>query len=214
MALPDHAIAERVHYQSDDLDISPYNETNLQPASYDLRLGREFKVLKRPSRWERFKRWGLRRIPFSTVEPAHLDPRDSTTVDREVRVNDGDSFILHPNEFALAHTREIVDIPDDLVGVVHGRSSWARVGVNPHLGGYIDPGFEGQITLELSNLTRTPIKLRVGERFCQLALHDLTERASDPYDGKYQGDKGAHGTRLHNDDEVGPPSVETFFAQE
>lgn len=178
-----------------------------------MRLGREFKVLKRPTRWERLKRWTLRRIPFSTAEPLHLDPHNDSVVDRQVRLDEEESFILHPNEFALTHTEEHVKIPNDLVGVVHGRSSWARVGVNPHLGGYIDSGFEGQITLELSNVTRMPIKLRVGKRFCQLALHDLTDEASNPYNGKYQGDNGAHTTRLQEDEETGTPSPDRFFYQ-
>ncbi|AGM11757.1 trimeric dUTPase [Halovirus HCTV-5] len=212
MALADHEIASRIHYHEDDLDISPYDETNLQPASYDLRLGREFKVLKRPSLWERVKHGVLSRIPFSNVDPAHRDPRDEETTERHVRLQEGESFILGAHDFVLAHTQEAVRIPDDVVGVVHGRSSWARLGVDPHLGGYIDPGFHGQITLELCNQTDTPIKLYVGQRFCQLAFHEMNEAASDPYDGKYQGDAGAHGTRLHDEDDDAPPSVETFFS--
>ncbi|AGM12003.1 trimeric dUTPase [Haloarcula californiae tailed virus 1] len=215
MALPDHKIAQRHHYQEEDLCFYPYNETNLQPASYDLRLGQEFRTLKPPTAWERAKKWTLSKIPFSDVEPAHYDPRKPDTIDEEVEmVGEGGHFMLGPDDFVLGHTKEVVSIPDNVVGVVHGRSSWARVGVNPHLGGYIDPGYEGQITLELSNLTQTPIKLREGDRFCQIALHELPEKASDPYTGKYQGDRGAESTRFHLDEEYQPPKVNTFFAQE
>jgi dCTP deaminase len=210
MVLPDDEIADRVHYHKSDLDISPYNETNLQPASYDLRLGKEFRILKSPSLWEQVKRGILTRIPFSTAEPAHIDPNDEETTQRSVRVKQGGSFILGPQDFVLGHTQEAVSIPDDIVGVVHGRSSWARIGVNPHLGGYIDPGFNGQITLELSNETGTPIKLHVGDRFCQLAFHEMDEAASDPYDGKYQGDTGARGTQLNQDKDT-TLTVQTFF---
>jgi len=210
MALADHEIADRVHYHEDDLDISPYDETNLQPASYDLRLGKEFRILKQPSLWERIKQGFLTRIPFSQAEPAHVDPYDEETTRRSVRVEEGESFILGPQDFVLAHTREAVRIPDDVVGVVYGRSSWACIGVNPHLGGYIDPGFHGQITLELSNETNAPIKLRVGDRFCQLAFLEMNEAASEPYDGKYQGDEGARGTQLNQDEDTSP-TVQTFF---
>lgn len=210
MALPDHRIADRIHSNEDGLDISPYDETNLQPASYDLRLGNEFRILKHPSLWQRVKQGFLSHIPFSNAEPAHIDPYDKETTRKSVRVSEGESFILKPHDFVLAHTQESVRIPDDAVGVVHGRSSWARIGVNPHLGGYIDPGFHGQITLELSNETDAPIKLRVGDRFCQLALHNLDKPASEPYDGKYQGDKGARGTQLNQDKDT-PPSIQTFF---
>lgn len=212
MALADNEIAERIHYG--DMTMSPYNDENLQPASYDLRLGREFKVLRMPSLWERLKQNILTRIPFSSAEPAHIDPMDDDITKRVVRLNRGSEFILRPNEFVLGHTQEVVGVPDDVVGVVHGRSSWARVGVNPHLGGYIDPGFEGQITLEFSNLTSAPIKLRVGQRICQIAFHEMNMAASDPYEGKYQGDSGAEGTRLNDDSENLPPTVETFFVDE
>lgn len=212
MTLSDNEIAKRVHYNEDSLDISPYNETNLQPASYDLRLGRQFKILRKVSLRDKIVQTIKRLLPLSNAEPAHFDPVEDEVTEEVVNLNNEDGFILKPGEFVLGHTQEVVSIPDDLVGVVHGRSSWARIGINPHLGGYIDPGFEGQITLELSNLTDSAIKIRTGQRFCQIAFHELNEPASEPYRGKYQKDRGAKVTRLRDDVENNPPTIDKFLA--
>lgn len=158
-----------------DLVVDPLDDpkVQIQPASIDLRLGNVFVVYK------------TTHVPF-------IDPQDPETVQKyteRVTVKKGDSFILHPGEFALGSTIERVAIPTDLVARVEGRSSIGRLAVVVHAtAGFIDPGFAGQITLELSNLGRVPVKLWPGMRISQIVLHTLTSPARRPY-GKERGSK-------------------------
>jgi dCTP deaminase len=166
MILSDRDIRARL--LAGDLVIEPLADEQLQiqPASVDLRLGDEFLV-------------------YRAARVACLDPRDPDTIpaamDR-VHVPPDQSFVLHPGEFGLGTTVERVRIPADLVGVVDGRSSIGRLAVVVHAtAGFIDPGFEGQITLELSNIGCIPVKLYPGMRIAQLRLHALTSPAERPY---------------------------------
>jgi dCTP deaminase len=107
---------------------------------------------------------------------------------------------IRPGSFVLAHTAEHVRIPDDLVAVVDGRSSFGRLGIMVHVtAGYIDPGFEGQITLELKNVGPAVVRLYVGDRVCQIRFHRMTGPATKPYSGKYQGNRGAVSSRVNRD---------------
>ena len=147
---------------------------------------------------------------FAVYQLPHLpciDPRDRENIDAvmtPVQLPDGEPFILHPGEFALAHTAEFVKIPPDLVARVEGRSSLGRLAIVVHAtAGFIDPGFEGTITLELSNLGRAAVKLYSGMRIGQLVFHTMTSPAERPYGigrgSKYQGQRGAVPSRSGQD---------------
>ncbi|MEM1030071.1 MAG: dCTP deaminase [Myxococcota bacterium] len=165
----------RARLEQGDLRIEPLDDPGLQiqPASVDLRLASTFVVY---------------RIPHI----ACIDPRDADTVARyteRIEIEPGAAFVLHPGAFALGRTLERVTIPPDLVARVEGRSSYGRLAVVVHAtAGFIDPGFSGTITLELSNLGRAAVKLYPGERVSQLVLHTMTSPAERPY-GKARGSK-------------------------
>ena len=181
----------RARLAAGDLRIGPLADAELQiqPASVDLRLATEFLVYK-------------------PAQIACLDPRDPETLKaatERVEVPDGGAFILHPGEFALGSTVERISIPNDLVARVDGRSSIGRLAVVVHAtAGFIDPGFEGQITLELSNLGRIPVRLYPGMRIAQVVLHQLTSAVDRPYGASrgshYHGQTGPQASRLELDD--------------
>ncbi|MDR2545057.1 MAG: dCTP deaminase [Methanobrevibacter sp.] len=167
-------------------------EKQIQPSSVDLRIGNEFKSFK------------IVRRPF-------IDPKDSTDLSsymESVNIPNGDCFIIHPNEFALATTFETVKIPDDLVARVEGRSSMGRLGVTMHVtAGYIDPGFEGRITLEISNIGKMPVALYPGQRVCQIVFETMTSPSQKPYghperDSKYMGQVSPESSRIKFDYEL------------
>jgi dCTP deaminase len=172
MVLSDIDIVERV--ANGDLTIQPYDESNVEPASVDLRLGADFKIVERPD-------------SFAVVDPAVGTEHtyDETT----------DSVVIEPEDFVLATTKEFVELPDDLVANVLGRSSLGRLGISVHqTAGYIDPGFKGQITLELSNHGPAPVRLAEGQRICQIFFTELSSPALHPYGhegSQYQNQSGA-----------------------
>ena len=109
-------------------------------------------------------------------------------------------FILHPGEFVLGTTLERIGIPNDLVARLEGKSSLGRLGLLIHsTAGYIDPGWFGDITLELSNVSRLPITIYAGMRIGQLSFQQLTTPVDNPYSGKYQGQEGPTASRAHQD---------------
>lgn len=142
------------------------DEQQIQPSSVDMRLGDEFKV-------------------FKVIRKPYIDPKDEENIAEYMEsstVPEGEAFIIHPNEFALATTQEYVKVPDDLVARVEGRSSMGRLGVTMHVtAGYVDPGFEGRITLEISNIGAMPVALYPGQRVCQLVFETMTTPAELPY---------------------------------
>lgn len=142
------------------------DEQQIQPSSVDIRLGDEFKV-------------------FKVIRKPYIDPKDEEDIAEYMEsstVPEGEAFIIHPNEFALATTQEYVKVPDDLVARVEGRSSMGRLGVTMHVtAGYVDPGFEGRITLEISNIGAMPVALYPGQRVCQLVFETMTTPAELPY---------------------------------
>ena len=142
------------------------DEQQIQPSSVDMRLGDEFKV-------------------FKVIRKPYIDPKDEEDIAEYMEsstVPEGEAFIIHPNEFALATTQEYVKVPDDLVARVEGRSSMGRLGVTMHVTeGYVDPGFEGRITLEISNIGAMPVALYPGQRVCQLVFETMTTPAELPY---------------------------------
>ncbi|MDQ3031829.1 MAG: dCTP deaminase [Myxococcota bacterium] len=163
-------------------------ELQIQPCSIDLRLGTRF-ALFRPSA-----------TPF--IDPDRHDSSDFTDV---VEVPEGEMFVMHPGEFVLGSTIERVEVPGDLLAKVDGRSSLGRLAILIHAtAGFIDPGFRGTITLELSNVGRLPVALRPGMRICQVSFETLTSPARRPYGGarrgsKYQDQSGPTPSRIRDD---------------
>jgi len=168
-----------------DLDIQ------VQPASVDLRLGDSFRV-------------------YNYAQHSLIDPTQDVDLDEIselVRQPEGQPFILHPSAFVLGTTLEYVRVPNNLVGRLEGRSSLGRLGVVVHsTAGFVDCGFHGHITLEISNIGKIPIALRPGMRVCQLTLLQ-TGPVARPYGplrgSKYQGQRGPTTSRLRQDGEFG-----------
>ena len=164
------------------LVIDPFDDALLQPSSVDLRVSDAFRVFRN------------NRQPF--IDPS-LPEADLTEV---VTIAEGEPFILHPGEFVLGSTLERVGIPDDLVARLEGKSSLGRLGLLIHsTAGYIDPGFEGQITLEFSNVASLPIAIHAGMRIGQISFLQMTTPVDTPYQGKYQGQSGPTSSRSHRD---------------
>ncbi|GAB6878943.1 dCTP deaminase [Halorubrum gandharaense] len=190
MILSDTDILARL--SAGDLVIDPIDDVDqqVQPASVDLRLG------------ERFLEFQRTNIPC--IHPTEADEVGDYVT--ETVVSEGDEFILHPGDFVLGTTKERVAIPDDLVAHVEGRSSLGRLAIVVHAtAGLCDPGYEGQITLELSNLGTAPVALSPGMRVSQLTFTELKTPADRPYGAergsKYQGQDGPQASRIGDDPE-------------
>lgn len=164
----------------------------IQPSSVDLRIGNEFK--------------GFRIIRKPCIDP--LDKSDLDSYMESFHIKQGEPFIIHPGEFALATTYETVKLPDDLVARVEGRSSMGRLGITMHVtAGYIDPGFEGKITLEISNIGKMPVALYTGQRVCQIVFETMTTPSLRPYghperDSKYMGQDKPVTSKIKQDYEI------------
>jgi dCTP deaminase len=160
------------------IGIDPYDESLLQPSSVDVRVDRYFRVFHNA------------RYPFIDVK----EPQDALT--EEVEIDGDEPFILHPGEFVLGSTLERVQLPDDLVARLEGKSSLGRLGLLIHsTAGFIDPGFDGHVTLELSNVANLPITIYHRMKIGQISFMQMTEPASVPYGSselgsKYQGQRG------------------------
>ena len=192
MILSDTDILRRL--EAGDLVIEPLDDIDLQvqPASVDLRLGREFLEFQHAN------------IPC--IHPNSEQETEEYT-DR-VTVDDGDEYILHPGDFVLGTTHERVEIPADLIAHVEGRSSLGRLAIVVHAtAGLCDPGYEGQITLELSNLGTAPVALSPGMRISQLTFTELKTPAERPYGeergSKYQNQTGPQASKIEKDHEFG-----------
>jgi dCTP deaminase len=163
---------------SQRLGLDPFEPDLVQPSSVDVRLDRWFRV-------------------FNNTRYTHIDPalqQDDLT--ELVEARDGEPFVLHPGEFVLGSTLETVTLPDDLAGRLEGKSSLGRLGLLTHsTAGFIDPGFSGHVTLELSNVANLPITLWPGMKIGQLCLFRLESPASHAYGSarygsRYQGQRG------------------------
>lgn len=188
MILSDQDIEARL--AKGDLVVEPLDDPKLQiqPSSIDLRLGHDFVVYR------------TTHVPF--IDPQNPGTQSEYTT--KVHIPEGDVFILHPGEFALGSTYEYVKIPNDLVAMVEGRSSLGRLAIVVHAtAGLCDPGFEGRITLELSNLGRVPVALHPMMRISQIVLHQMKSPALRPYGAergsKYQGQTGPELSRIKQD---------------
>ena len=168
----------RAEVASGRVVVEPYDESMIQPSSIDVRLDRWFRV-------------------FENHRYPHIDPSiEQPDLTRLVEAEGDEPFILHPGEFVLGSTYEIVTLPDDLAGRLEGKSSLGRLGLLTHsTAGFIDPGFSGHVTLELSNVATLPITLYPGMKIGQLCLLRLSSPAEFPYGSerygsRYQGQRG------------------------
>jgi dCTP deaminase len=192
MILSDADIRRRL--TDGDLVVEPIAdpELQIQPASIDLRLGREF-------------------LEFQRTNIPCIHPNSEQEVDEyveETYVEEGEEFILHPGDFVLGTTKERIEVPPDLLGTVQGRSSLGRLAIVIHAtAGIIDPGYRGQITLELSNLGTAPVALSPDMRISQVIFTELKTPAESPYGrergSKYQDQTGPQASRIQVDDEFG-----------
>ncbi|MER5637781.1 dCTP deaminase [Kitasatospora sp. NPDC002227] len=175
----------RTEIDNGRVKIDPFDPAMVQPSSIDVRLDRFFRVFEN------------HRYPY--IDPSQEQP-DLT---RLVEPEGDEAFILHPGEFVLASTYETVTLPDDIASRLEGKSSLGRLGLLTHsTAGFIDPGFSGHVTLELSNVATLPIKLYPGMKIGQLCLFRLSSPSEHPYGSerygsRYQGQRGPTASRSY-----------------
>src|SRR6059058_886561 len=183
MILSDRSIREEIAKGS--IEIDPFDERCLQPSSVDLHVDRTFRTFHNA------------RYPFIDVK---VDQPDLTEL---VEVEGDTPFILHPGEFVLGSTLERITLPNDVVARLEGKSSLGRLGLLIHsTAGFIDPGFDGHVTLELSNVANLPITIYNAMKIGQISFMQMTEPASSPYGSsslgsKYQGQRGPTPSRYY-----------------
>lgn len=176
MILSDKTIMKMINEKT--LTIYPITDEQIQPASVDIRLGNT----------------------FSIVDDS---PSGIITLEKEIQYKTitTDTYLIMPGHFVLASTMEYFELPDNLTAFVEGRSSLGRIGLFIQNAGWVDPGFKGEITLELYNANRCAIELKAGRRVGQLVFAEMDDAAIHPYNGKYQGQTGATGSRVFKDHE-------------
>ncbi|BDQ01018.1 dCTP deaminase [Aquiluna sp. KACHI24] len=183
MLLSDRDI--RAQIESGRIGLDPLNIELIQPSSMDVRLDRFFRLFDN------------HKYPF-------IDPREQQDdLTRFVEVASDEPFILHPGEFVLGSTYEFVSLPDDIAARLEGKSSLGRLGLLTHsTAGFVDPGFRGHVTLELSNTATLPIKLWPGMKIGQLCFFQLSSASENPYGSakygsRYQGQRGPTASRSY-----------------
>jgi dCTP deaminase len=181
MLLSDRDLVSEI--KSENLALEPFEPELMQPSSIDVRLDRFFRV-------------------FNNHLYTHIDPAEQQDdLTAQVEMADGEAFVLHPGEFVLASTLEVITLGDQLAGRLEGKSSLGRLGLLTHsTAGFIDPGFSGHVTLELSNVANLPIKLWPGMKIGQLCIFRLSSPAEHPYGSavygsRYQGQRGPTASR-------------------
>ena len=175
----------RASIESGQIGLEPLEMGLLQPSSIDVRLDRFFRL-------------------FDNHKYAFIDPAEQQDdLTRFIEVKSDEPFILHPGEFVLGSTYEFVTLPNDIAARLEGKSSLGRLGLLTHsTAGFVDPGFKGHVTLELSNVATLPIKLWPGMKIGQLCFFKLTSEAehpygSDKYSSRYQGQRGPTASRSY-----------------
>ncbi len=174
MILSDKTLKEWINKKK--LVIEPIDDMQIQPASVDFRLGNHY-------------------LKVAEHRSTTLDLINKPEYEEII----ADEVVIPPHAFLLATTREFVKLPDNLTAFVEGRSSIGRLGLFIQNAGWVDPGFEGEITIELYNANSLPIRLTSGVRICQLVFAKLDQNAANPYQGKYQGQRKATGSRVRED---------------
>lgn len=173
----------RAELEADRVVLDPYEPSMLQPSSIDVRLDKYFRLFDN------------HKYPF--IDPA----ADQPELTRLVEADNDEAFVLHPGEFVLGSTFEAVTLPDDVAARLEGKSSLGRLGLLTHsTAGFIDPGFSGHVTLELSNVATLPIKLWPGMKIGQMCFFRLSSASehpygSDLYGSRYQGQRGPTASR-------------------
>jgi len=189
MILSDRDI--RAEIESGRITIDPYDERCIQPSSVDLHVDSQFRVFANS------------RYPYIDVREEQPDLTDL------VEVKPDEPFILHPGEFVLGSTLERVALPDDLVARLEGKSSLGRLGLLIHsTAGYVDPGWKGNLTLELSNVANLPIALYHAMRIGQISFFKMSSAVERPYGSpelrsRYQGQKEPTASAFHRDFDKG-----------
>jgi len=177
----------RAAIESGDVVIRPYAPKDLQPSSVDLHLDRRFRVFRN------------NRYPYIDVRSPQPDLTEMLTVE------DDEPFILHPGEFVLGQTLEWTELPNNLVARLEGKSSLGRLGLLIHsTAGYVDPGWKGNLTLELSNVANLPIALYYGMKIGQISFFRMSSEVERPYGSpelgsKYQGQSEPTASAFHRD---------------
>ena len=181
MLLSDHDI--RSELESGRVRLDPYEPAMIQPSSIDVRLDKYFRLFDNHR--------------YAVIDPALEQPE----LTRLVEVPTGEPLVLHPGEFVLGSTYEAVTLPDDVAARLEGKSSLGRLGLLTHsTAGFVDPGFTGHVTLELSNVATLPIQLWPGMKVGQLCFFRLSSPADQPYGAgasgsRYQGQRGPTASR-------------------
>jgi dCTP deaminase len=177
----------RAALEASEIAIKPYDPADLQPSSVDLHLDRSFRVFRN------------NRYPYIDVRSPQPDLTELLTV------ADDEPFVLHPGEFVLGQTLEWVELPNDLVARLEGKSSLGRLGLLIHsTAGYVDPGWKGNLTLELSNVANLPIALYFGMKIGQISFFKMSSPVDRPYGSpslgsKYQGQSEPTASAFHRD---------------
>ena len=172
--------ARRVH-------LEPFEPEMIQPSSIDVRIDRYFRLFDNHK--------------YAVIDPA----QDQPDLTRMIEVRPDEPFVLHPGEFVLGSTFELVTLPDDIAARLEGKSSLGRLGLLIHsTAGFVDPGFEGHLTLELSNVATLPIAIYPGMKIGQLSFYELSTPAENPYGSReagstYHGQRGPTPSRIHED---------------
>ncbi|WP_457625075.1 dCTP deaminase [Persephonella sp.] len=178
MILSDRKIKELLNRK--ELVIEPIDSNQIQPSSVDLRLGNDFLIYP------------------EEIEILDVKNPDLGNQLKKV-VADEEGFVIQPKHFILATTREYIKLPDYLTAFVEGRSSLGRLGLFIENAGWVDAGFEGNITLEFYNANSRPLRIYPGMRICQLVFAQMEQPAENPYRGKYQGQRGTTASRIYLD---------------
>ena len=177
----------RAAIKSGEVVIRPYDPVDLQPSSVDLHLDRRFRVFRN------------NRYPYIDVRKPQPDLTELVTIEND------EPFILHPGEFVLGQTLEWTELPADLVARLEGKSSLGRLGLLIHsTAGYVDPGWKGNLTLELSNVANLPIALYFGMKIGQISFFRMSSAVERPYGSKelgskYQGQSEPTASAFHRD---------------
>lgn len=174
MILSDKTIKRML--QEGSLGAEPITPEQIQPGSIDIRLGNTFSIVEDTNN-------GILRMDYEIA----------------YKTIQADTYLLMPGQFVLATTMEYFRLPDNLNAFVEGRSSLGRMGLFVQNAGWVDAGFEGEITLELFNANRCAIQLQAGRRVGQLVFAQMDDTAENPYRGKYQGQRGAVGSKIYLD---------------
>ena len=185
----------RAALESGEIVIRPYDQKDLQPSSVDLHLDRRFRVFRN------------NRYPYIDVRHPQPDLTELVTIEND------EPFILHPGEFVLGQTLEWTELPNDLVARLEGKSSLGRLGLLIHsTAGYVDPGWKGNLTLELSNVANLPIALYFGMKIGQISFFRMSSPVDRPYGSpelgsKYQGQSEPTASAFHRDFSNGTPEA-------